>query len=57
MGFKPIPRAQMKNQNAKSKIVESRRAGMEFEDSQKKLSVLLTRNNWKFFPDNFSEGR
>jgi len=47
----------MKNQNAKSKIVESRRAGMEFEDSQKKLSVLLTRNNWKFFPDNFSEGR
>ena len=31
-GQKPILRAHIKEQNAKSKTVESRRAGMEFKD-------------------------
>lgn len=32
MGFKPILRVQIKDQNAKSKDAESRRAGMELRD-------------------------
>ena len=45
-GLKLILLAQIKDQNAKRTIVESRHAGTEFKNSQKKLSAFICVHLW-----------